>query len=83
MVANVRRCTSEGCMVTAHTKGRCFHLDLPVVTVMHQPQREWSVLTLGNRRIASDRHIDVDWSKYNLDNYLMSHCSIVCSVNTT
>jgi hypothetical protein len=50
---------------------------------MHQPKREWSVLTLGNRRVASDRQIEVDWTKHSLDDNVFTHCSIVCSVQTT
>lgn len=35
-------------------------------------------MTVGNKRIARD--VVVDWSKFNVDDYLLTHCSIVCSV---
>jgi hypothetical protein len=57
---------------------KTFNLDLPVATTLSNPRNEWNMLTAGGRlRIA--REIDVDWKKFNQDDYLMSHCTIVAS----
>lgn len=77
----MRRCTSESCILAAQDKGRVFHLDLPVVSILHQPARDWKRVAFGSTRIASDRSIDVDWKKYNTDDFLFTHCSIVSSVD--
>lgn len=71
-----RRCSSEACQIAAARRSVSF--DMPLATVLLDPRREWTRIAHGNRRIA--REIEVDWSKFNQDNYLFSHCSIVCSV---
>lgn len=71
-----RRCTDGVCLMMAGAK--TFNLDLPVATTLSNPRNEWNMLTAGGRlRIA--REIDVDWKKFNQDDYLMSHCTIVAS----
>ena len=58
---------------------RTFNLDLPVATILSNPRHDWNMLTAGGRlRVA--REIDVDWKKFNQDNFLFTHCSIVASV---
>lgn len=75
-----RRCTSEGCLLTA---SRATRLNLPVAQVLSvSPRSEWNRLAYGGLRIASTRKLNVDWSKYTEDDYLFTHASIVCSVNT-
>ena len=76
-----RRCTSESCILAAQDKGRVVHLDLPVAAILHQPARDWKRVALGSVRIASDRNIEVDWNKYNVDDFLFTHCTIVSSVS--
>jgi len=76
-----RRCTSNQCLLIASQKSRAFDINAPVVQVLRHPERDWLALTRGNMRIASDRKIEVDWSKYNLSDYLFTHCSIISSVN--
>jgi hypothetical protein len=58
---------------------RAATLDMPLATVLENPSREWQKLAYGGVKIAK-RVIDVDWNKFNQDNFLFSHCSIVCSV---
>jgi len=78
-----RRCTSESCLLEAAHKSRLFSLELPVADILHNPQREWLIRSLGNRkRVASDRKISVDWKKFNVEDYFFTHCTIVCSVVT-
>lgn len=73
----VRRCNSEACGIEAVK--RSANLDMPLATVLENPAKEWQRLAYGGVRIAK-RIIDVDWKEFNQDNYLFSHCSIVCSV---
>jgi hypothetical protein len=81
----MRRCTSDHCLLAATRKSRLFGLDLPVAGVLHSPVREWGAIAhrVGARRIASARRaLDVDWKKFNVNDYLFSHCTIVTSVKT-
>ncbi len=72
-----RRCTDGVCLMMAGAK--TVSLDLPVATILSNPRNEWNHLTAGGRlRVA--REIEVDWKKFNQDDFLMSHCSIVASV---
>lgn len=72
-----RRCTTGSCL--AFAGARTVSLDLPLATVLVEPRREWERLAYGGRvRVARD--IDVNWKKYNQDDFLMSHCTIVASV---
>ena len=76
-----RRCTSEGCLTEAG--GRSVSLDMPLATILHNPKSDWAKVAAagGGRRITA-RKIEVDWKKYNQDNFLFSHCTIVASVKT-
>lgn len=73
-----RRCTGNSCL--AFAGARSVNLDLPVATVLMNPRHEWRLLAHGGNRIRVARELDVDWKKYNQDNYLFSHCTIVASV---
>jgi len=71
-----RRCTSESCQVAA---ARMARFDVPVASVLFDPQVEWARTAYGGgRRVA--RAIEVDWDEFNRDDYLFSHCTIVSSV---
>jgi len=61
-----------------NVKAKTTHLDLPVVSVLTNPQYEWKRIAHSGRKIAGA--IDVDWKQYNPVDYLFSHCSIVSSV---
>ncbi len=78
-----RRCDSQGCQIQAAKQANRHTLNLPVANILSNPSREWKSLTLGNRRMASERTINIDWTKFNPDDYLFTHCSIVSSVNVT
>ena len=68
-----RRCTDGMCLMMAGA--RTFNLDLPVATILSNPRHDWNMLTAGGRlRVA--REIDVDWKKFNQDNFLFSHCFV-------
>ena len=64
----------------AFAGARSVNLDLPVATVLMNPRNEWNLLAHGGNRIRIARELDVDWKKYNQDNFLFSHCTIVASV---
>jgi intein/homing endonuclease len=74
---DTRRCNSESCKVAVAKRSAV--LDAPLVTILDNPVKDWQRLAYGSVRIAK-RVIDVDWKKFNQDNYVMAHCSIVCSV---
>ena len=57
-----------------------FNLTLPNVKILNNPKKQWMELSRGNVRIASDRKIAVDWDKYNQNDYLFTHDTIVSSV---
>jgi hypothetical protein len=61
---------------------RSILLDMPVARILPNPRQEWSRIAsgCGRRRVA--RELEVDWKKFNSDNYLFSHCTIVASVAT-
>jgi len=74
---DTRRCNSESCKVAVAKRSAV--LDAPLVTILENPVKDWQRLAYGSVRIAK-RVIDVDWKKFNQDNFLFSHCSICCSV---
>jgi len=59
-------------------------LDMPIVDVMSKPQQSWNKLLKDvNRKSKTASHkIAVDWTKYNNNDYLFTHTSIVASVAT-
>jgi len=73
---DTRRCNSESCKLAALKRSTV--LDAPLATILANPVKDWQRLAYGGVRIAK-RVIDVDWKKFNQDNFLFSHCSIVCS----
>ena len=73
---DTRRCNSESCKIAAVKRSAV--LDAPLATILANPAKDWQRLAYGGIRIAK-RVIDVDWKKFNQDNYVMAHCSIVCS----
>jgi len=81
----VRRCTSDQCLVAAVRKSRCSGIDLPVVGLLNNPSRDWrAISSRGGVRVASmqKRALEVDWNKFNINDFLFSHCTIVTSVTT-
>lgn len=73
-----RRCTSEECILKSDRESK-INLDLPVIDILYNPQKQWNYLRKGNIRTASSRKLSVDWKKFNSDEYLFSHCSIISS----
>lgn len=60
------------------------NLNFPVMGILNNPQTEWNQMrkaARGNIRTAF-RDLNVDWKKYNTKDYLFTHDSIVCSVET-
>ena len=60
------------------------NFNLPVMGILNNPQTEWNQMrksARGNIRTAF-RDLNVDWKKYNTKDYLFTHDSIVCSVET-
>lgn len=74
-----RRCTSGSCLITAAKRATKLIINLPIAQVLTNPSKEWKALTIGNRKMASTRTINIDWNKINPDRYLFTHCSIVSS----
>lgn len=72
-----RRLTSNQFM---DMKSRMIPLNMPVIGVLSDPRREWKQLCYGGTRVAHS--LDVDWKKFNLNDYIFTHCSIVSSVAT-
>ena len=55
-----------------------------VSNILTDPQTQWSEIkrrAMGNRRVAF-RAIDVNWKKYNTKDYLFTHDTACCSVET-
>lgn len=73
-----RRCTSCSCLAAAGA--RSVNLDLPLATVLMNPKHEWARIASTGGRLRTARELDVDWKKFNQDDFLMSHCTIVSSV---
>jgi len=56
-----------------------------VAGILSNPSRDWSAIAKrnGGVRVASEkRALDVDWKKFNIEDFLFNHCSIVTSVAT-
>ena len=60
---------------------RCFNLELPVATILLDPAEDWRKLKHGKSRIAADRNLSVDWKKFNQEDNLFVHSTIVSSVD--
>lgn len=61
-----------------------FNANLNIKGILANPQKDWNKIkraAQGNVRTAF-RKLDVDWKKYTTDNYLFTHDTIVCSVET-
>ena len=52
--------------------------------VLTDPQHEWDAIcrAIDGRRRYAYRRLDVDWKKYNTDDYLFTHDTACCSVET-
>lgn len=60
------------------------NLNFNLQSILKNPQSDWGKIvrsSKGNIRTAF-RELDVDWKKYNTNDYLFTHDSIVCSVET-
>ena len=60
------------------------NLDFQVSNVLTNPAEQWDKIkkaSQGKNRIAF-RKIDVDWKKYNINDYLFTHDTACCSVAT-
>ena len=61
-------------------RNRIARLDIPVASILSNPRQDWNKMSRGIIRTATERKLAVDWDTYTPDRYLMTHCSIVCSV---
>ena len=78
----VRRCTTDACILKATGRTASHRLNLPVVRILRNASRDWERVSRGKVRVASERKLSVDWTKYTKEEYLFVHSSIVCSVQT-
>ena len=59
-------------------------IDFHVSGILVNPQEQWNRIkrdAMGNSRVAF-RRLDVDWKKYNTNDYLFTHDTACCSVET-
>ena len=59
-------------------------IDFHVSGILVNPQEQWNRIkrnAMGNSRVAF-RRLDVDWKKYNTKDYLFTHDTACCSVET-
>lgn len=60
------------------------NLDFHVSGILTNPQEQWGRIkraSMGKNRVAF-RKLDVDWKKYNTNDYLFTHDTACCSVET-
>ena len=60
------------------------HLNFNVSGILTNPEEQWrkiKLASMGRNRIAF-RKLDVDWKKYNTKDYLFTHDTACCSVET-
>ena len=60
------------------------NIDFHVSGILVNPQEQWGRIkrdAMGNSRVAF-RRLDVDWKKYNTKDYLFTHDTACCSVET-
>jgi hypothetical protein len=70
-------------LLTASKKSRLVSVDLPVANILFNPQRDWNAVKRGRVKVAHDLKGNIDWDKFNVADFLWTHCSIVASVATT
>ncbi|MCK9154655.1 MAG: hypothetical protein M0P12_00925 [Paludibacteraceae bacterium] len=77
-MSNIPRHLSVSNRETLLNTGR----DIPVtnVKILQDPQNEWKKICYGKSRVAHS--IEVDWKRFNLNDYIFTHDSIVSSVET-
>jgi hypothetical protein len=59
-------------------------MELIMSCVLTKPQEQWNKIkreAMGKTRVAF-RKLDVDWQKYNIQDYLFTHDTACCSVAT-
>ena len=60
------------------------NIDFHVSGILTNPEQQWGQIkktAMGNKRVAF-RKLDVDWKKYNTKDYLFTHDTACCSVET-
>ncbi len=58
---------------------KSFGLEASVANILVNPRSEWISYAHNGVRTAAK---DIDWQKFNKDDYLLTQCTIVCSVET-
>lgn len=58
---------------------RSFGVEASVANILVNPRAEWISYAYNGARTAAK---DIDWQKFNKDDYLLTQCTIVCSVET-
>ena len=58
---------------------KSFGVEASVANILVNPRSEWIAYAHNGVRTAAK---DIDWQKFNKDDYLLTQCTIVCSVET-
>lgn len=77
----MRRCNNDSC-VGRLNNGPLANIHLPVANILSNPQSEWTKIAKGSSRLAFKHEIKVDWNRFNIQDYLLTHASIVVSCQT-
>jgi intein/homing endonuclease len=65
-----------------HATGVALTLNMPIASILHNPAKDWSRISSYGSSIRTARGISVDWRRYKQDDFLFTHATICCSVET-
>lgn len=57
-------------------------LDISLANILTDPKSQWGEISRPKNKVRVARDLNVDWKRFNQDDYLFSHCTIVSSVST-
>ena len=72
-----RRAVSSS--VVGKSAAKSLGIEASVANILINPRSEWIALAYNGVRTAAN---EIDWQKFNKDDYLLTQCTIVCSVAT-
>lgn len=57
-------------------------LNLPIASILTNPEQDWSLISRISTKSRIARDIPIDWKKFSQKDYLFTHATICCSVET-
>jgi len=77
----MRRCNTDSCIGRINNNP-VVDIHLPIAKILDNPSADWNRIAKGSSRLAFKHEINVDWTRFNIQDYLLTHASIVVSCQT-